>query len=145
MSLLQGMEQHTLKNVNICKNTKILLLISDIWWLKFKYIFNFHLFFDTRVFRHLWQPKTAVFLHRCLLHSVLLNKTVCALTSHSNFFKYLIFFLFFQLVHNPGSPPSAIKASFNFQKIFWLKKSIFGNKKLKPGSFSWISISCLKL
>jgi len=50
-----------------------LLLLSDIWWLKFKYIFYCCLFFSTTVLiRHLLQLKTAVFLHRCLMCSVLL-------------------------------------------------------------------------
>jgi len=48
------------------------LLLSDIWWLKLKYIFNCCLFFHTSVFRYPRQPETAVFLHRRLLCSVLL-------------------------------------------------------------------------
>jgi hypothetical protein len=44
-----------------------LLLLSDIWWLNFKHIFWLLFILLTPVFiRHLWQLKTAIFLHRCL-------------------------------------------------------------------------------
>ncbi len=45
-----------------------LILFSEIWWFNSN-IKWFVVYFS--VFSHLWQLKTAVFLHRCLIHSVL--------------------------------------------------------------------------
>jgi hypothetical protein len=48
------------------------LLLTDIRWSKFLYIFKCCSFFSTPVFiRHLWRLKTVVFLHWCLICTVL--------------------------------------------------------------------------
>ncbi len=45
-----------------------LLLLRDIWWSKFQSMFKCWFIFSTPVLtRHLWQLKTAVFLHWCLI------------------------------------------------------------------------------
>jgi hypothetical protein len=46
------------------------LLIRDIWWSKFRKLFNFS---TPVLISHLWQLKTVVFMNRCLLLAVLLK------------------------------------------------------------------------
>ncbi len=41
------------------------------------YLIVVYIFFNTGVFRHLWQLKTAVFLHRCLICSEAIFLVVC--------------------------------------------------------------------
>ncbi len=50
-----------------------LLLFRDIWWPKFYSVFKCCSFFSTPVLiRHLWQLNIVVFLHWCLIDTVLL-------------------------------------------------------------------------
>ncbi len=65
------MEQHTQKNVSNCQNSKIYFYLVTSGGENFIYIYYCYLFFEHQYFRHLWQFKRAVFLHRCLSHSVL--------------------------------------------------------------------------
>jgi hypothetical protein len=61
-----SMEQHALKNVNNCYNTKIYFyFVTSSGWNSNIYLIVVY-FFNTSVFRHLLQFKTAVFLHRGL-------------------------------------------------------------------------------
>ncbi len=54
---------------------KHLLLLRDIWWSKFLYIFKMLFIFSTTVLiRNLWQLKTVVFLHWCLIRFVLFTQ-----------------------------------------------------------------------
>ncbi len=57
-----------------------LLLPRDIWWSKFNLYLNVVRFFNTTIIRHLWQIKTVVFLHCCLIHAALLQSCRCHLT-----------------------------------------------------------------
>ncbi len=50
-----------------------LLLLGDIWWSEVSSLLKCSSFFSTPVLiRHLWQLKTVVFLHRCLICTLLL-------------------------------------------------------------------------
>jgi hypothetical protein len=60
-------EQHALKDVNNCLNTKIYSYLETA-----NVYLNFVHFFNNSV-RHLWQLKTVVLLHLCLMSTVLLN------------------------------------------------------------------------
>ncbi len=71
--LFVSMEQHDLKKrkqlLEYQKNPEL----RDIWWSKPSSIFNCCTFFQQLVLiRRLWQLKTVVFLHSCLLHTLLL-------------------------------------------------------------------------
>ncbi len=63
------MEQRTFKKVNNCLNTNIYSYLKTYGGQNYKLNLNVH-FFNT--IRHLWQLKTVVILHRCLIHIVLL-------------------------------------------------------------------------
>jgi len=63
-------EQRALKNVNSCLNTSIYSYFETV------IIYILMLIFSTPVLiRHLWQIKTVVFLHWCLIRTVLLPLT----------------------------------------------------------------------
>jgi hypothetical protein len=57
----------------------------------------FFIFTTQMLIRHLWQHKTAVFLHRCVIHAVLLElfKVFCSITSN---FKKDRFCLTYELI-----------------------------------------------
>ncbi len=61
------MEQHTLKNVNNCLNTKIYSYLETSGGQSSNPYLNFVHFLAPELIRNLWQHKTAVFLHWCLL------------------------------------------------------------------------------
>ncbi len=56
------MEQHTFKEVDICGNTKNTFYLSDVK--SIQYLFTFS---PLEKRRHLWQLKTVIFHHRCLM------------------------------------------------------------------------------
>jgi hypothetical protein len=65
----KAMEQHALKNVNNCLYTNIYSYLETSGGISYNPYLNVVHFFNTRV-RHLWQLKTIVFLHWCLICSV---------------------------------------------------------------------------
>jgi hypothetical protein len=66
------MEQYAFKNVNSCWNTKITFYFETSGIENSILYLNDVLFPTPVLIRHLWQLKTLVFLHRCLLCAVLL-------------------------------------------------------------------------
>jgi hypothetical protein len=66
------MEQHTLKNKSNCLNTKIYSYLETYGVKVLIYIQMLFTFSTLVLIRHLWQLKTVVFLHRCLIRAVLL-------------------------------------------------------------------------
>ena len=61
-----------LKNVNNCLNTNIFSYLETSRGQSSNIYIQMLFIFSTPVFiRHLWQLKTVIILHRCLLHSVL--------------------------------------------------------------------------
>ncbi len=69
------MEQHTLKNINNCFDTNIYSYLETSGGQSSNPYLNVVHIFNTRVdFRNLWQLKTAVFLHWCLIRGVPLSK-----------------------------------------------------------------------
>jgi hypothetical protein len=71
-SLLMGpMDHHALKNINNCENTNISFYLATSGGLNSNLYLNVH--FSTPVLiTHMWQLKTAIFLHSCLICAVLL-------------------------------------------------------------------------
>ncbi len=76
---------------NKCKHlfeNQNLLLLRDICWLKLLFIFKFCSFFSTpMLIRLLWQLKTVVLLHWCLIHAGLLTLSrafVAVILCHRN-------------------------------------------------------------
>ncbi len=67
------MEQHTLRNVNDCLNTNIYSYLETSGGQSSNLYLNEVNFFNTSFIKHLWQLKTAVFLHRCLICAILLK------------------------------------------------------------------------
>jgi hypothetical protein len=57
--VIKTMEEHALKNVNSCQNTKIYSYVVTSCGLKSNINLIAVYFFNTGVFRHLWQLKTA--------------------------------------------------------------------------------------
>jgi hypothetical protein len=68
------MEKRTLKNVNNCLNTNIYPSLETYGGQSLNLHLNVDHFFNTSVNRYLWQLKTVVFLHWCLICAVLLFK-----------------------------------------------------------------------
>ncbi len=68
-----AMEQHTLENVNNCSNTNINSYLETSGGQNSNMYLNVVHFLAPVLIRHLWQAKTVVFLHRCLIHAVLLR------------------------------------------------------------------------
>ncbi len=56
-------------------------LCSSHWWLNIKMQFAY---IRTECIRYLWQLKTAAFLQRCLIHSVLLYANCLYMVSHQS-------------------------------------------------------------
>ncbi len=65
-------EHHALKDVNNCLNTNIYSYLETSGGQRANVYLNFVHFFNNSV-RHLWQLKTVVLLHLCLMSTVLLN------------------------------------------------------------------------
>jgi hypothetical protein len=61
------LEQHTLKSVNNCLNTSIYSYLETSGGQSFDLYLNVAHFSATVLIRHLWQLKTVVFLHCCLV------------------------------------------------------------------------------
>jgi hypothetical protein len=61
------MEQHAFKNVNNCLNTNFYSYLETSGGQSFNPYLNVVLFSTPELIRNLWQLKTAVFLHWCLL------------------------------------------------------------------------------
>jgi hypothetical protein len=64
------MEQHTLKNVNNCMNTNIYSYLETSSGQSSNPYLNAVHFLAPEPIRNLWQLKTAVFLHWCLICAV---------------------------------------------------------------------------
>jgi hypothetical protein len=73
------MEQRTLKNVNNCLNTNINSYLETSGGQVTSHIEMLFIFSTPELIRHLWQLKTAVFLHWCLIHAVPLMAAVSTL------------------------------------------------------------------
>jgi hypothetical protein len=78
------MEQHTLKNVKNCLNTNIYSYLETSGGQSSYLNLNVVNFLTPMLIIHLWQPKTVVFLHWCLIHTVVLHrKTIKERVKHS--------------------------------------------------------------
>jgi hypothetical protein len=64
------MEEHALKDVNNCLNTNIYSYLKTSGGQSFNLYLNAIHFSTPVLIRHLWQLKTTVFLHRCLICTV---------------------------------------------------------------------------
>ncbi len=71
--MYQIMEQHTFKNVNTCQNTNIYSYLETSGGQSSNPYLNVVHFSTPELIRHLWQLKTAVFLHWCLICAVPFN------------------------------------------------------------------------
>jgi hypothetical protein len=72
-----AMEQRTLKNVNNSMTTNIYsYLVTSTVVKVLIYIYMLLIFSTPVLIRHLWQLKTVVFLHWCLIRTVLLFTSV---------------------------------------------------------------------
>jgi hypothetical protein len=78
------MEQHALKNVNNSLNTNIYSYLETSGGQSSNLYLKVVHFFKPVLIRHLWQLKTVVFLHWCLIHAVLLNETAMLLQKSSS-------------------------------------------------------------
>ncbi len=74
------MEQRTLKNVNNYLNTDIYSYLETSGGQSYNLYLNLVHFLTPVLIRHLWQLKTVVFLHWCLICAVLLMVTLLVLT-----------------------------------------------------------------
>ncbi len=70
--LSKVMEQHTLINVNNCLNTNIYSYLETSGGQSSNLYLDVVHFSTPVLIRHLWQLKTVVFLHWCLIRAVLL-------------------------------------------------------------------------
>jgi len=68
------MEQHTLKNVNNCLNTNIYSYLETSGGQSYNPNLNVVNFSALDLIRNMWQLKTVVFLHRCLICAVPLKR-----------------------------------------------------------------------
>jgi hypothetical protein len=73
------MEQHALKNVNNCLKTNIYSYLGASGGQSSKLYLNDVHFSTLVLIEHLWQLKTVVFLHWCLIRAVLLEPLRAAL------------------------------------------------------------------
>ncbi len=69
------MKQYTLKNVNNCLNTNIYSYLETSGGQSFYLNLNVVHFLTPVLIRHLWQLKTVVFLHWCLIRVILLKNS----------------------------------------------------------------------
>jgi hypothetical protein len=67
------MEKHTFKNVNNYLNTNIYFYLETSGGQSSNIYLNVVYFSTPVLIRHLWQLKTVVFVHRCLICAVLLG------------------------------------------------------------------------
>jgi hypothetical protein len=67
------MEQHAFKNINNCSNTNIYFYLETSGGLSSNLYLNAVIFSMPELIRNLWQLKTAVFLHWCLIRVVSLE------------------------------------------------------------------------
>jgi len=70
------MEWHTLKNVNSCLSTNIYYYLETSGGQSSYLLLNVVHFLTPLLFRHLWQLKTVIFLHWCLIRALLLVSSV---------------------------------------------------------------------
>jgi hypothetical protein len=80
------MEQHALRNVNNCWNTNIFSYLETFGGQSSNPHLNIVHFSTPELIRNLWQLKTAVFLHWCIIHVIpficykaLLHCSICNL------------------------------------------------------------------
>jgi hypothetical protein len=79
------MEQHTLKSVNNCLNTTIYSYLETSGAQSSNLYLNAVHFYQTPVLiRHLWQLKTVIFLHWCLI------RACCSIVSIKNIIDFII-------------------------------------------------------
>ena len=71
------MEQHALKNVNNCLNTSIYSYLETSGGQNSNPYSDVVHFKTPELIRNLWQLKTAVFLHWCLIRAVPLDILLC--------------------------------------------------------------------
>jgi hypothetical protein len=67
------MEQHALENANNCLNTNIYSYLETSGGQSSNLYLELFIFSTPVLISHLWQLKTVIFLHWCLLCAVLLN------------------------------------------------------------------------
>ncbi len=67
-----SIEQRALKNVNNCLNTNIYSYLEMSGGQSYNFYLNVFHFLAAVLIRHLWQLKTVVFLHCCVILAVLL-------------------------------------------------------------------------
>jgi hypothetical protein len=70
------MEQHGVKNINSCWNTKITFYLETSGGRNYNTYLNIAHFSTPVLIRYLWQLKTVVFMHGCLLRAVLLKTVI---------------------------------------------------------------------
>ncbi len=73
LRIANSMAQHTLKSVNNYFNTNIDSYLETSEGQSFNLYLNLVHFLTPELIRHLWQLKTIVLLHRCLIYTVLLR------------------------------------------------------------------------
>jgi hypothetical protein len=66
-NMCRSMEQHAQEKVNCCWNTKINFYLETSGGQNYNLYLNADHFLTSVLIRHLWQLKTVVFLHRCLM------------------------------------------------------------------------------
>ncbi len=89
-------EQRVLKNVNNCLNTNIFSYLETPVGKTYNLYSNVVHFLTPVLIRHLWQLKTVVFLHRCLIRALLLAEYFATLLHGTTFLTHLK--LFFCLI-----------------------------------------------
>ena len=70
-AVARTVEQHVFKNVSKCLNTNIYSYLETSGGQSSNLYFNVVHFLTPVLVRHLWQSKTVVFLHWCLIHAAL--------------------------------------------------------------------------
>jgi hypothetical protein len=71
------MEQHVSKNVNNCLNTNIYSYLETYGGQGSNLYLKAVIFSTLVLIRHLWQLKTVLFWHWCLIHALLLCRIIC--------------------------------------------------------------------
>ncbi len=95
---IEAMEQHDFKNVNNCLNTNIYSFLEASAGQSSNLYLNVVHFFNTSANRHLWRLKTVLFLHWCLIWSILfVHVTLCSLLRSKIWFSACILFLNYHL------------------------------------------------
>ncbi len=67
LHILFSMEQHSLKNSSDCLNTNLCSYLETLGGKSYNLYWNGVHFSIPELIRHLWQPKTVILLHWCLI------------------------------------------------------------------------------